>query len=424
MKKLSILGGRIIDPRKKLDFISDIHIVDGKIFFIGKGLSGFEADLKINAEGLVVAPGLVDINVALRDPGSGKKGDIISETLAASAGGVTSLCCTPNTTPSLDTIQSIAYVTSRSREHSSCKVFPIGALTKDLKGENISELNLLKESGCIAFTDGLYDFKNNKNLKQVFEYASTFDLIVIIYSLDYHLSKGGLVHEGAVSAFRGLTGIPETAETVALSKNLLLVEQTGVRAHFTQLTSARSANLIADAQSRGLRVTADVALYQLILTDQALMNFSSLYHVLPPLRSEKDREELKKHIRLGTIQAISSHHQPHEQEEKIQPFGQTKPGISSIELLLPLAMTLVKEDVLDLPTLLARLSIGPSDALDLGVGAIDVGSDADLVLFDMNTTTIGGNIWHSKGRNCPFMYKALPGSVCYTIVNGIIRYQK
>jgi dihydroorotase len=301
-------------------------------------------------------------------------------------------------------------------------VFPIGALSKGLEGEQLAELIALRDAGCVAFTNGLVNFGSNRTLCRALEYAATFDLTVIFNSQDHDLAAGGLAHDGPTAAFLGLPGIPETAETVALARDLLLVEQSGVRAHFTQLTSARGVALIAQAQARGLPVTADVALYQLILTDEALIDFSSLYHVQPPLRTRADRDALREAVKSGVVQAISSHHQPHERDAKLAPFGATEPGISSVELLLPLAMTLVEDGLLDLPTLLARLSSGPAAALRLPAGQLAAGAPADLVLFDPAASTVAGEKWLSKGENCPFLGHCLPGAVKYTFVDGRISY--
>ena len=216
-----------------------------------------------------------------------------SETRAAAAGGVTSLCCPPQTKPVLDTSAVAELILDRAREAGNCKVFPIGALSKGLDGEQLAELIALRDAGCVAFGNGLNSFSNTRTLCRALEYAATFDLPVIFHSQDRDLAEGGIAHDGPMAAFRGLPGIPETAETVALARDLLLVEQSGVRAHFSQLTSARGVALIAQAQARGLKVTADVALYQLILTDEALVDFSSVYHVQPPLRTRADRDGLR-----------------------------------------------------------------------------------------------------------------------------------
>jgi dihydroorotase len=421
--KLSILGARVIDPASGLDQVTDLHLEAGKIIAIGAAPAGFSASETLHAKGLVAAPGLVDLNVALREPGYSRKGNITSETRAAAAGGVTSLCCPPHTKPVLDTSAVAELILDRAREAGNCKVFPIGALSKGLEGEQLAELIALRDAGCVAFGNGLESFRSTRTLCRALEYAATFDLTVIFHSQDRDLAEGGLAHEGAVASFLGLPGIPETAETVALARDLLLVEQSGVRAHFSQLTSARGVALIAQAQARGLPVTADVALYQLILTDEALIDFSSLYHVQPPLRTRADREGLRAAVKSGVVSAISSHHQPHERDAKLAPFGATEPGISSVELLLPLAMTLVEDGLLDLPTLLARLSAGPAEALRLPAGKLAVGAAADLVLFDPASSTIAGEHWLSKGENCPFIGHSLPASVRYTLVDGRISYQ-
>lgn len=419
---LSILGARVIDPASGLDQVSDLHVSEGRIIAIGAAPESFTPSQRLDAQGLIAAPGLVDLSVALREPGYSRKGSIASETRAAAAGGVTSLCCPPRTRPVLDTSAVAELILDRAREAGHCKVFPIGALSKGLEGEQLAELVALRDVGCVAFGNGLESFRNTRTLCRALEYAATFDLTVIFHSQDRDLAQGGLAHEGPTASFLGLAGIPETAETVALARDLLLVEQSGIRAHFSQLTSARGVELIAQAQARGLPVTADVALYQLILTDEALLDFSSLYHVQPPLRTRADRDGLRAAVKAGVVQAISSHHQPHERDAKLAPFAATEPGISSVELLLPLALTLVEDGLLDLPTLLARLSHGPAQAMGLAVGELKVGGWADLVLFDPATSTVAGERWLSKGENCPFLGHSLPGAVRYTLVDGHISF--
>lgn len=420
---IRILGARLIDPASGRDEITDIYCQEGRIVALGQAPEGFEARETLEAHGLVAAPGLVDLSVALREPGYSRKGSIASETLAATAGGITSLCCPPQTRPVLDTAAVAELILDRARESGHAKVYPVGALTRNLAGEQLAELVALRDAGCVAFGNGLTNFSSVRNLSRAMEYAATFDLTLVIHSQDSDLAEGGLAHEGPAAAFLGLAGIPETAETVALARNLLLVEQTGVRAHFSQLTTARGAQMVAEAQARGLPVTADVAMYQLILTDEALHGFSSLYHVQPPLRSTADRDGLREAVKAGVISAISSHHQPHEMDAKLAPFGETEAGISSADILLPLALTLVQDGLLDLPTLLARLTSGPAAALQLPAGQLAVGQAADLVLFDPASTTLVGERWHSKGRNCPFEGHCLPGSVRYTLVDGRVSYR-
>jgi dihydroorotase len=418
-----ILGARVIDPSHGLDQITDLYLDAGKVVSIGAKPADFEPRCSIDANGLIAAPGLVDLSVALREPGYSRKGSIASETLAAAAGGVTSLCCPPLTRPVLDTSAVAELILDRAQEAGHTKVFPIAALTKGLAGDQLSELVSLRDTGCVAFGNGLHPLANNRVLRRALEYAATFDLTVVFHSQDPDLAEGGLAHEGPTASFLGLAGIPETAETVSLARNLLLVEQSGVRAHFAQITSGRGAQMIAEARSRGLRVTADVALYQLLLTDDSLMGFSSLYHVQPPLRTAADRDALREAVKSGVIQAISSHHQPHEADAKLAPFAATEPGISSVELLLPLALTLVEDGLMDIPTLLSRLTTGPAKSFGLQAGSLQVGAPADVVVFDPNSRTLAGQTWYSKGRNCPFLGSTLPGAVRYTLMNGRISYQ-
>ena len=418
MNPIEILGARVVDPASGRDETTNLYIADGRIDAIGTPSPGFVAAQTIDAQGLVLSPGLVDLSVALREPGYSRKGSIESETRAAAAGGVTSLCCPPLTRPVLDTPAVAELVLDRAQACGHARVFPIGALTRGLAGEQLAELVALRDAGCVAFGNGLTGLSSNRTLRRALEYAATFDLTIVFHSQDADLAEGGLAHEGAAASFLGLAGIPETAETVALARNLLLVEQAGVRAHFSQLTSARGAQMIAEAQARGLPVTADVAMYQLILTDEALHGFSSLYHVQPPLRTAADRDGLREAVKTGVISAIASHHQPHELDAKQAPFGETEPGISSVEILLPLALTLVQDGLLDLPTALARLTSGPARALSLSAGQLRVGAPADLVLFDPARSTVAGETWHSKGRNCPFLGHCLPGQVRHTFVGG------
>ena len=321
-----ILGARVIDPASQLDQVTDLYLQGGKIAAIGQPPADFVADQSIDASGLVAAPGLVDLAVSLREPGYSRKGTIATETLAAAAGGVTSLCCPAQTKPVLDTSAVAELILDRAREAGHSKVFPIGALSKNLDGEQLAELVALRDAGCMAFGDGLHSFTNHRTLCRALEYAATFNLTVILHAQDHDLAAGGIAHDGPTASFLGLAGIPESAETVALARDLLLVEQSGVRAHFSQITSARGAQMIAEAQARGLPVTADVALYQLILTDEALRDFSSLYHVQPPLRTQADRDGLRAAVKSGVISAIASHHQPHEADAKLAPFAANRAG--------------------------------------------------------------------------------------------------
>ncbi|HIQ53614.1 MAG TPA: dihydroorotase, partial [Pseudomonas pachastrellae] len=366
--RLTIEGARVIDPASQFDEITDLHIAAGHIQAIGAAPEGFTPNQRIDARGLIACPGLVDLNVALREPGYSRKGNIASETRAAAAGGVTTLCCPPDTRPVLDTPAVAELILDRSQAAGNARVLPIGALTKGLEGEQLSELVALRDAGCVAFTQGLTPMGGNRILRRALEYAATFDLTIIFTPQDADLAEGGMAHEGPTASRLGLVGIPESAETVALARDLLLIEQTGVRAHFSGLTSARAMDMLADAQARGLPVTADVAAYQLLLCDEDLVGFSSQLHVMPPLRSAADRRALREAVQSGVVQAIASHHRPHEAEAKRVPFAASAPGISSVEILLPLALTLVADGLLELPAALSRVTSGPASALGLPAG--------------------------------------------------------
>lgn len=421
--RLTIEGARVIDPANQFDQITDLHVDDGHIVATGVAPGGFLAQQTIDARGLIASPGLVDLNVSLREPGQTRKGTIDSETRAAAAGGVTSVCSLPDTRPVLDTPAVAELILERSERAGHARVFPLGALTHGLDGEHLSELVALRDVGCVAFTQGLAPMKSNRILRRALEYAAGFDVPVVFMPQDPEMAQGGSAHEGATAARMGLVGIPETAETIALARDLLLVEQTGVQAHFSGLSSARAMDMLSDAQARGLRVTADVAMYQLLLCDEDLEGFSSLLHVLPPLRSSSDRHALRQAVQSGVVQAISSHHQPHEQEAKRVPFAASAPGISSIEVLLPLAMTLVADGLLELPALLSRLTCGPASALGLPVGTLAIGAQADIALFDPAEASLIGHNWISKGANCPFIGKGVPCKITHTIRNGKLVYQ-
>lgn len=421
--RITIQGARVIDPASQFDEITDVHIDAGQVRALGSAPEGFVAAQTIDARGLIACPGLVDLNVSLREPGFGRKGSIASETRAAAVGGVTSLCCPPNSRPVLDTPAVAELILDRTERAGQARVFPIGALTRGLDGEHLSELVALRDAGCVAFTQGLAPMKSNRILRRALEYAAGFDLPVIFTPLDPALAEGGVAHEGPTAARLGLVGIPESAETVALARDLLLIEQTGVRAHFSGLSSARAIDMLADAQARGLPVTADVAMYQLLLCDEDLDGYSSLLHVMPPLRSSSDRRALRQAVQNGVIQAIASHHQPHEPEAKRVPFAASAPGISSVEIMLPLALTLVADGLLELPALLARLTCGPAGIFGLPAGRLAEGASADITLFNPAVSSEIGQHWLSKGGNCPFIGQSAPGAVTHTLCQGQLVYQ-
>jgi len=411
---LWIRGGRLIDPANNIDTVTDLHIKDGKVATIG---SCTDSDAPvIDATGLIVCPGLVDLSVSLRKQ---QKSSIGKETRAAAAGGITSICCLPNSSPVIDSASVATLFQDLARQTGFCNVWPIGALTQGLAGSQLSEMGTLKDAGCIGMSNLRAPFENTRVLLRCLEYAASYDVTVFFNSVEHALADDGCVHEGPYATRLGLKGIPESAETVALTRDLLLIEQTGVRAHFGQLSCARSVELIANAQAKGLAVTADVAIHHLFGTDADIQNFNSLNHIQPPLRTETDRLALQQGVQEGIISAICSHHQPHEMAAKMAPFAATEPGVSGLDTLLPQALKLVESQLMSLQELIARLTIGPAKAANLKAGSLGIGDIADICIFDSNESwQVSPSTLHSSGHNTPLMGSHLTGKVQHTLLAG------
>lgn len=422
--KLSILGGRVIDPSQQLDAVTDIHLANGRILALGQAPSGFQPEQTLQADGLLVCPGFIDLSCHVREPGPSYKGSIATEARAALAGGFTSVCARPDTQPPLDSAAVVRVVREKAQAVAQARVLPLGALTQGLEGQLLANMAALQAAGCVAVTNLRRPVQDNLILRRCLEYAATFDLLVIFYPEDPALAANGCAHEGALASQLGLAGIPDTAETLAVSRDLLLIEQTGIRAHFSHLSTARSVELIREARQRGLPVTADVAVSHLLFTDAVLDSFDSNYHVQPPLRREVDRKALLQGLKEGVITAVSSGHLPHERAAKMAPFAASEPGMSSLEIVVPQLLALVQQGELDYTDLVARLALGPASLLGLESGTLQPGSAADLVLIDpaaqwvLDATTL-----RSAGHNTPFWQQTLQGRVRLALVDGEVRYQ-
>ncbi|MGI1671905.1 MAG: dihydroorotase [Neptuniibacter sp.] len=418
-----IQGGRIIDPSSKMDAVGDLYIQNGKIAGINSQPDNFAADQTMDASGQVVCPGLVDICAHAREPGPSQKGSINSESAAAVAGGVTTFITPPTTSPVVDSSAVAELIKDRCEEAGRMTIRPMGALTKGLEGEQLAPMAALASSGCIAFTNARSPVANSLVLMRCLEYAATHDLLVVFQAQDSALSQDGCMHDGSICTRLGLNGIPEAAESIEVARCLLLVEQTGVRAHFGQLSCDRSVRMIAEAQERGLPVTADVAIQNLLMTDENVNGFHSEFHLIPPLRSQLDRAGLIQGLISGAIQAICSDHQPHERAAKEAPFADTEPGMIGLQTLLPLSMLLVKQNMLELPQLIEKLTYSPAQILGLEKGTLQVGADADICIFDPEAEwqlTSKNN--PSRGQNTPFMDYPLQGQTTYTLHQGQVVY--
>lgn len=416
--RFAIRGARVLDTRNGRDETTDVFVADGRILALGEAPDGFEGEAELSAHGCWLLPGLVDLAAHLREPGQAHKATIASECRAAAAAGITTLCVPPDSDPVVDTPAVVDWITRRARELGLTHVQVLGGLTQNLDGRHMAALAALKQGGCVGISNARHPIASAGTLRRLLEYASSFDLTVFLHPLDTSLADGGCAHEGPVATRMGLPGVPETAETAALARDLAVVEQTGARAHFCRLSSARSAELIAAAQRRGLPVSADVAAHQLFLTEADIDGFNALCHVDPPLRSAEDREGLRAAVREGVIAAVCSDHQPHEADAKTDPFPLTAPGISALETLLPLGLALVKEGVLAPLSLAARLCEAPSRILGLEC-TLSPGAPADLCLVDPDAPwTPRADTLLSAGKNSPFIGRPLPGRATHTWIDG------
>lgn len=417
---LLIRNARVIDPANQVDGQRNILIHNGKIAALAEATAGCSAEATIDASGLWLFPGAIDLSAWLREPGLDHKATLQSETLAAAASGITTLCYQPEPGASFDNAAQVKLIDDLMRHASPlARVEVIGNLTLGLKGEQLSNMGSLKKAGCVGVSNGLQAFDNLQILRRAMEYAATHGLTVFIYPLEHALATDGCVHEGEVSARLGLPAIPSAAETVAVAQTLALAGHTGARVHFCRLSARLSVRLIRQAKESGLDISADVAAHQLFLTEMDVADFNPLCHVMPPLRSARDRDALREGLADGTIDAICSDHQPHEVDAKLAPFQQTAPGISALETLLPLTLRLVEENVLSLPEALRKITSGPAAIIHSEAGHISVGAPADLVLFDPdNLTEIDLQTMHSAGRNTPFAGWNFNGAVKHTLLAG------
>lgn len=423
--RITIKKGRTIDPAHQRDEIADLHISGGKITAIGKTPKGFVPDRVIDATNRIVCPGLVDLSVRLREPGRGHQAGITTETTAAVSAGITTLCCPPDTDPVIDTSAVAELVHQRAALAGKSRVHCIGALTLGLKGEILAGMHALKNSDCIGVSNARVPINNTAVLRRALEYAATCDLTVHLSCEDGFLGTDGVVHEGVMAVRLGLPGIPETAETIALSRALLLIEQTGARAHFCRISCATSVAMIAEARNRGLLVTADAGIAYMYLTETDLTGFNSLCHLRPPLRTLRDRDELRRGVASGVIDAICSDHEPHDDDAKSAPFGLTEPGASTLDVLLPLSLQLVRDNVLNLGQVIAALTIKPARIAGIDAGHLGIGATADVCIFDPEQAwAVTRDSLASAGKNSPFLDWEMTGKVTHTLVDGKIVFEQ
>jgi dihydroorotase len=426
MSRLLIRGGRVIDPASGRDEVSDVAIEAGRIVGLGRAPEGFAAAQVIDARGLVVAPGLIDLCARVREPGHEHEGMLESEMAAAVAGGVTALVCPPDTDPPLDEPGLVQMLGFRARGLQLARLLPLGALTRGLNGEVITEMAELSEAGCIGFGQADVPVRDTMVLHRALQYAATFGHRVWLRPNDPWLGKG-VAAKGPLATRLGLPGVPAIAETIALATIFELVRDTGAAVHLCRLSSAAGIELLRRAKSDGLPVTADASIHTLHLIDLDIGYFNAAMRLDPPLRQQRDRDAIRAALADGTLDALVSDHTPVAEDAKNLPFGEAEPGASALELLLPMVLKWGEQARLTLAQTLAHVTARPARLLGAageGAGAVAVGARADLCLFDPAARwTVEPLQLRSRGKHTPFAGHELAGRVAVTIVEGRIAHQ-
>ncbi len=418
--KLHIKGGRIVDPASGRDSVGDVYVSDGKIV---EGLRE-KADRVIDAKGLVVAPGFIDLSARLREPGQEYKATLESEMDAAVAGGVTSLACPPDTDPPLDEPGLVDMLRRRAKSLSRARVYPVGALTLKLEGTALTEMAQLAEAGCVAFSQGNVAIADTQVLWRALQYAATFGFPVWLRAEDLWLAKGGVAHDGEVATRLGLPAIPAFAETIALATLLELTRATGARVHVCRLSSAGAVELVRQAKAQKLPVTCDVAIHHVHLSEMDLGYFDSSCRLEPPLRGQRDRDALAQGLADGVIDCLCSDHTPVDEDGKHMPFAEAEPGATGLELLLPLTLKWGAARKLALGPTLARITSEPARILGVASGRLGAGAPGDVAIFDPQAPLrIAPETLKSQGKNTPFAGYELAGRVRYTVVAGNVVYE-
>ena len=422
--KIEISNGRIVDPRHAIDRKSSLFIAEGKVAALDRSPAGWRAERVIDAEGLVVCPGLIDASARLREPGFEYKATLEFEMAAAIAGGVTSLACPPDTDPPLDEPGLVEMLKFRARSLHGAHVYPVGALTVGLKGESITEMGELAEAGCIAFSHADVALADTQVLLRALQYAATFGHAVWLRPQDAALSRGGVAHDGEVATRLGLASIPSFAETIALDTIFELARATGVRVHLARLSTHEGVARVRAAKKAGLPITCDVAIHHVHLCDVDIGWFDAHCHLVPPLRGTRDRAALRAGLADGTIDLICSDHTPVDDDAKQLPFAEAEPGATGLELLLPLTLKWAQEERIPLGDALARITTTPARVLGLEAGHLAPGAEADVCVFDSEAHwRVEASGLRSQGKNTPFLGLELAGKVRYTLVGGQVVHE-
>ncbi|HNV57737.1 MAG TPA: dihydroorotase [Smithellaceae bacterium] len=421
--KLLLKGARVIDPARNLDAPMDVLVEDGKIAGCRPGIKAPPGANVLDLAGMIVAPGLIDMHTHLREPGYEYRETVASGAAAAVAGGFTSIACMPNTRPVNDNRSVTEFILRKAAEANLANIYPIGAISMNSDGKQMTEFWDLREAGIVALSDDGNPVMDAALMRRAMEYADSLNLPVIQHCEDKNLSAGGLMNEGYPSTLLGLPGIPAIAEEIMVARDILIAEYTGTRIHFAHVSTVGSVRLIRDAKKRGLQVTAETAPHYFTLTDESLRDYDTNYKVSPPLRGKTDVSAVKEGLADGTLDAIACDHAPHGRTDKEVEFEYAANGISGLETSLGLSLSLVHEGVLSWPELIAKMSCNPARILNLPKGTLAKGADADITVIHPELAwSVDAAAFHSLGKNSPFSGRKLKGRAVLTIVGGDIKY--
>ena len=434
MNRLLIKGGRVIDPASGIDAIFDVYAVGGKIAAVKHTGLTPNSELQtpnsndwimIDAAGLIVCPGFVDMHTHLREPGYEYKETIQTGTIAAAAGGFTSIACMANTNPVNDNASVTRYILKKAAEEGVVNIFPVGAISKGLHGETLADIGELKEAGCVAISDDGKPVMNSSFMRLAMEYAKPFNLFIISHAEDAGLATDGVMNEGLVATKLGLKGLPNAKEDIMVARDIALAELTGARLHIAHISTKGSVELVRNAKQRGLSVSAEVTPHHFTLTDEAVIGYNTNAKMNPPLRTKDDIDAIKIGLRDGIIDAIATDHAPQSIDEKDVEFDKAANGIVGLETAVPLCLRLVTGNILTLPELIKKLSAIPAKLMNLdGKGKLNVGADADITIIDLNKEwVVDAKNLKSKSKNTPFDGWKMQGKVVKTIVGGKMVYE-
>lgn len=421
--KLLLKGARVIDPSRNLDAPMDVLVEDGKIAGCKPGIKAPSGATVLDLAGMIVVPGLIDMHTHLREPGYEYRETVASGAAAAVAGGFTSIACMPNTRPVNDNRSVTEFILRKAAEANLANIYPIGAISMNSDGKQMTEFWDLREAGIVALSDDGNPVMDAALMRRAMEYADSLNLPVIQHCEDKNLSAGGLMNEGYPSTLLGLPGIPAIAEEIMVARDILIAEYTGTRIHFAHVSTVGSVRLIRDAKKRGLQVTAETAPHYFTLTDESLRDYDTNYKVSPPLRGKTDVSAVKEGLADGTLDAIACDHAPHGRTDKEVEFEYAANGISGLETSLGLSLSLVHEGVLSWPELIAKMSCNPARILNLPKGTLAKGADADITVIHPELAwSVDAAAFRSLGKNSPFSGRKLKGRAVLTIVGGDIKY--